>query len=205
MLSKYMLELCAVNAARVSKRLVDMIPEGLLEPTGCELRAAQLPVRLRRNRVRVRLQPVLGENLVVELAQSLGPARVLLECLARQLVVVDDGDVCVDVLTDGVIVDDNHVLGAEGSPGELLGNIQSPLDVFGLGDVELFGVERENHIVDLVLASMAARLSLGIVDERLGRLHRAGVSCRARCTVCHVLTILLATPVERVRHRAAST
>ena len=133
------------------------------------------------------------------------PARVLLECLARQLVVVDDGDVCVDVLTVGVIVDDHHVFGAERCTGELLSNIQSTFDVFGLGDVELLGVECEDEVVHLVLASMAASLSLGIVDERLGRLHRAGVSCCSRRTVCHVLTVLLAAPIQRICHRAVST
>jgi hypothetical protein len=68
---EHLLEGRAVDAAGISQRLVDVIPERLLEPTGGELLAAQLPVKLRSDRVGIRLQPVLGENLVVELAQPL--------------------------------------------------------------------------------------------------------------------------------------
>ena len=159
MLSEHCLERSTIDTAGISQRLVDVIPECLLEPTGGELLAAQLPVGVGRDRVGIRLQPVLGENLVVELAQSLGPARVLLECLARQLVVVDDGDVCVDVLTVGVIVDDHHVLGAEGSSGELLGDVNSARDVAGLLDVELLRVEREDEVV-WILRSVGAAVPL---------------------------------------------
>ena len=205
MLSKYMLERSTIDTARVSKRLVDMIPEDLLEAARGELLTPQLPVRPRCNRVRVRLQPVLGKNLVVELTQSLRPARVLLESLARQLVMIDDGDMCVDVLTVCIVVDDNHVLSAESCTGELTGNIQSTFDVLWLANVELLGVEREDEVVHLVLASMSASLSLGVLDERLGGVHRARIPCCSRRAVCHVLTVLLAAPIQRVRHRVAST
>lgn len=144
MLSEHCLERSTIDTAEISQRLVDVIPKCLLEPTGGELLAAQLPIGLRSDRVGIRLQPVLGENLVVELAKPLGPARVLLERLARQLVVVDDDDVRVDVLTVGIIVDDHHVLSAERSTGELLGDANRTCDVAGLLDVELLGVERED-------------------------------------------------------------
>ncbi|MEZ2189415.1 hypothetical protein [Corynebacterium sp. CCM 9204] len=39
----------------------------MLEPASRELLATQLPVRLRSRRVRIRLQPILDKNLVVEL------------------------------------------------------------------------------------------------------------------------------------------
>lgn len=55
---------------------------------------------------------------------------------------VDDDDVRVDVLTVCIVVDDNHVLGAERCTGELLSNIQSTFDVLWLGNVELLGIER---------------------------------------------------------------
>lgn len=118
---------------------------------------------------------------------------------------IDDGDVCVDVLTVGVIVDDNHVLGAERCTGELLSNIHSTFNVFGLGDVKLFGVEREDEVVHLVLASVASGLSLGVLDELLGGVHRAGVSCCSRRVVGDVLTVSFAPAVQSVRHRATST
>ena len=133
------------------------------------------------------------------------PARVLLECLARQLIVVDDGDMCVNVLTVCIVVDNNHVLGAERCTGELLSNTQSTFDVLWLANVELLGVEREDKIVHFVFASVASGLSLGIVDELLGRLHRARIPCCSRRTVCHVLTVLLAAPIQRICHRATST
>ena len=182
-----------------------MIPEDLLEPASRELLTAQHPVRLRCGRVRVGLQPVLGENLVVELPPPVRPRRVALEGLARQLVVIDDDDVCMDVLTVGIVMDDNHVLGAERRTCELLSKIHSTFDVFGFSNIELLRVEREDEVVDLVLASMASGLSLGIVDKRLGRLHRARIPCCTCCTVGHVLTVSFAPPVECVGHRAAST
>lgn len=182
-----------------------MIPEDLLEPACRELLTTQLPVRLRCGRAGVGLQPVLGENLVVELPQPVRPRRVALEGLARQLVVIDDDDVCVDVLAICIVVDHDHVLGAERRTCELLSNLRSTFDVFWLSNVELLGVERENQVVDLVLASVAASLSLGVLDELLGRGHRARIPCCTCCTVGHVLTVLLAPPVECVGHRAAST
>lgn len=200
-----MLELFTVDAARIRQRFVDVVAEGLLESSGSELLTAQLPVGLGSNRVGVGLQAVLGENLVVELPKSVRPRRVALESLARQLIVVDDGDVRMDVLTVRVVVDDHHVLGTKRRTRELTCDVDGTFDVGGLSDVELLGVEREDEIIDLVLASVPTSLSLGVLDECLGRLHRARITCCARRTVCNVLTVLLATPVERVRHRATST
>lgn len=200
-----MLERCTVEAARVGQRLVDVVAERLLEPASSELLTAQLPVRLWGSRVCVGLQPVLGENLVVELTQSVRPRRVALEGLARQLIVVDDGDVRMDVLTGRVVVHDHHVLGTERRTRELTSDVDSTGDVLGLGDVELLRIEREDEVVDLVLASVPTSLSLGVLDECLRGVHRAGVPCCTRRTVGDVLTVLLTTPVERVRHRAAGT
>lgn len=67
-LGQHSLERCTVEAARIGQRLVHQITEGLLEPAGGELLTPQLPVGLGCGRVGVRLQPVLGEDLVVELA-----------------------------------------------------------------------------------------------------------------------------------------
>lgn len=133
------------------------------------------------------------------------PRRVALEGLARQLVVIDDDDVCMDVLTVGIVMDDNHVLGAERRTCELLSNIHSTFDVFGLSNIELLRVEREDEVVDLVLASTASGLSLGVLDELLRGAHRAGVPRGSRRAVGDMLTVLLATSVQHVRHRAANT
>ncbi|MEZ2189416.1 hypothetical protein QWU43_05065 [Corynebacterium sp. CCM 9204] len=133
------------------------------------------------------------------------PRRIALQSLTGQLVMVDDGNVRVHVPAVGIVMDHNHVLNTKSRRRELLSNLDSTGNIPGLGDVELGRIERKDEVVDLVLTSVATRLSLGILDERLRRLHRAGVPCCTRRTVADVLTVLLATPVERVSHRATST
>ena len=204
-LGQHLLERGTVEAARVGQCLVHVVAEGLLESAGGELLTAQLPVGLRSDRVRVGLQPVLDEDLVVDLTQPVRPRRVALERLAGQLVVVDDDDVRVDVLTVRVNVHDHHVLGAVRSPRELTRDVDGTGDVLRLGDVELLRVEREDEVVDLVLAPVCLRLSLGVLDELLRGAHRAGVPRGSRRAVGDMLTVLLATSVQHVRHRAANT
>ena len=205
MLGEHSLEPRTVDAARVGQRLVDVIAQRLLKPAGGELLTAQLPVGLRSGRIGVGLQTVLGEDLVVELTQPVRPRRVALEGLAGQLVMVDDDDVRVDMLTVRVVVHHHHVLGTERRTRELTSDVDSTGDVLGGVDAELGRVEREEQVVDLVATSVPASLGFGVLDEPLRRGHRAREPRRPRCPVRDVLTVRFATPVQRVGHRAAST
>jgi len=156
-----LLEVLTVGRPRVCQRLVDQVTECLLESSGLELLATQLPVRLQTRGVGVGVVTGLDQQLVVELVQASRPAGVLLQRLTGALFVVDDVDVPVDVLSLGVAVDDDEVLGAVGGLSEADAQAEHPLYVLGVADVEHLRVTGEHEVVGLVLAALGGGYLLG--------------------------------------------
>ena len=78
-------------------------------------------------------------QLVIQLAQATRPRRVLLECLVRQVVVVNHHNVGVCVTTTRISVYGHKVVSAVGSLRELHGLITHLLQVLRSRHVELVG------------------------------------------------------------------
>lgn len=165
--------------------------QGLLEASRLELLSAQFPVELRSLWVSIGFVPSLNEQLVVELAQTPRPAGVALEGLSCAIVVVDDVDVPVCVLTLGVVVDDHEVLGAERGISEANAQTEHVLEVLRPVRVEDLGVPGEHKVVCLVLAAVGSGHLFGVGDELLGRTHRRRIGSRTVGAALHVVDVLL--------------
>lgn len=199
-----LLEVLPIGRPRVCQRLVDQIAEGLLEAAGLELFPAQLPVGLWTCGVGVGVVTSLDEQFVVELMQTPRPAGVLLQRLTGALIVVDHVDVSVDVLSLGIAVDDDEVLGAVGSLSQADAQAEHLLDVLGVTHIEHLRVPSEHEVVGLVPAAVGSSHLFGVGDELLGGTHRRRIGHRTVRAVLHVLDVLPATSVERIHDTAAA-
>lgn len=204
-----MLERLTTRRARVGQCVIDLVPEGLLEPARREALAAQLPVGLRFLGIGERPQALVCHQLVVQLAQSVLPRCVPLEALTGEVVVVDDQDVCMPVTSGGIRVHRDHVVGAVHAFREFDGHVPDALKVGLRGHVELVRVERQNVALKLVRSAMSSGVRLGTRYElrrcppAVDHGHRIrGSACRSDLE--ELLSHLRVTPVEDVPHGSCS-
>lgn len=199
-LSKYSLEPGTVYRTRVGESVEHLVAENLLEPAVGEHLTTLFPVRLGLLRIRQHGETFLRHQLVVQLVQPVLPARVPLQALTSEVVVVDDDDVRVRVPAGGVGVHDNQVVSRMHPLGELHSNIAHPVEVFLFRHVELVRAEREDIVVGLVLAPVRSRQLLSTLDELLGS---RAATCHAqregRSTV-HASPLPLLRAVDDVDH-----
>lgn len=103
-----LLELLAVDSARIAERIRHAVAENLLEPARREVLATQRPVRLRLFRVREDIQSFVSHHLVVELMEAVPPGGKALKALPREVVVIGYEDVRVCVPAGGVGMHDHE-------------------------------------------------------------------------------------------------
>ncbi len=191
-LGENLLEPGTVYRARVGERFEHLVTEHLLEPAVGELLAALFPVGLGLRGIGQHAQAFLGHQLVVQLTEPVLPARVPLQALAGEVVVVDDEDVRVRVTTGGVGVDYHEVVSAVHSFGELHRDIAYTVEVGLIGHVELVRVERQHVVVQGVLAPVGAGEPFSAPSELHGSGAPVGHAERERrCTVRAVALPLL--------------
>lgn len=99
MLLEHPLECLLVDRAGVGKGEVDLVAQGLLEPSGREGLAPELPVGLGLLGVGEHLQPLGAHQVVVQLPEPVIPAGVALEGPPREVVVVGHKDVRMGMAT----------------------------------------------------------------------------------------------------------
>lgn len=160
-----LLERLAIRRARVGQCVIDLVPEGLLEPARREALAPQLPVGLRLRGIGEHPQALVCHQLVVQLAQSVLPRCVPLEALTGAVVVVDDQDVCMPVTSGGIRVHRDHVVSAVHAFREFDSHVPDALKVGLRGHVELVRVERQNVALKLVRSAMSSGVRLSTRDE----------------------------------------
>jgi hypothetical protein len=88
-----------IDRAGVGKRDVDLVAEGLFEPSGPEGLPPELPVGLGLLGVGEHAQALVAHEVVVQLAEPVLPAGVALERLPGEVVVVGHEDVRMRVTT----------------------------------------------------------------------------------------------------------
>lgn len=197
MLGEHLLEGLTINAARIEQRLSDLVPEHLLEPAVLEAAATQVPVRFRLLRIREHLATLVAHELVVDLTQTPRPRPAPRQCLAREVVVIDDVDVVVQMPTGTVGVCDDEVVRAVHPACELHAELVHTLHVLRTVHVELLGGEVLCIGVHLVAAMERSRDLLGTPDDLLGRVERA----REQSSTCRAVLQVLRTPLAGAEQR----
>lgn len=133
-----------VGGARVGQRGIDPVTQLTLEPARGELFAPLLPVRQCAFGRRQRLKAVLSHDLVVDLMQATRPTGVPGQRATREIVVVDDVDVSVQVV--GVVMHRDEVVSRVHGLGQRTRHLPDPIHVPRVTWIELGRRERE-HIV----------------------------------------------------------
>ncbi|MFZ1257883.1 MAG: hypothetical protein WAQ25_00215 [Candidatus Saccharimonas sp.] len=171
-LGEGLLEPIPVDRSGVHERVSHLVAKGLLEPTGLEGLATQVPVRLRGFGGGQHLAALVAHELVVDLVQTVDPRGTALEGLPGQLVVVDDVDVVVEVPTRTVNVSNHEVVGGVHALGQEHAEHVDPTHMIGVVEVELIRREVLRVGVQLVATMVGMGELLGTGDEVLGRRHR---------------------------------
>ncbi|SKB73475.1 hypothetical protein SAMN05660473_02134 [Arthrobacter sp. 49Tsu3.1M3] len=96
---EHLLKGLLIDRAGIRKRNVDLVAEGLFEPSRCEGFAPELPVGLWLFGVGEHSQALVAHEMIVQLAQPVLPACVALERLPGDVVVVGHKDVRMRVAT----------------------------------------------------------------------------------------------------------
>lgn len=162
-----------VDRAGVTQRGSDLVTERALEPAGGEVLAAVLPVRqwpLGRGQD---VAALVGHQLIVELMQTVLPRGVPLQGPTREVVVVDDVDVIVEVAADRVGVRHHQVVGGVHALRQPHTQLVDPPDVLGVIDVELVRGEVLGVAVELYPPTVGPRHRLSSAHERLRRFESA--------------------------------
>lgn len=99
MLFEHLLICLLIDRAGIGKRHVDLVAEGLFEPSGPEGLTAELPVGLGLLGVGEHPQALVAHEVVVQLAEAVLPAGVALQGLPGEVVVIGHEDVRMRVTT----------------------------------------------------------------------------------------------------------
>lgn len=96
---EHLLKSLLIDRAGVGECGVDLVAEGLFEPSGREGLPPELPVGLGLLGVGKHSQPFVAHDVVVQLTEAVPPAGVALERPPGDVVVVGHEDVCMRVTT----------------------------------------------------------------------------------------------------------
>lgn len=137
MLGEHLLEGFTINAACIEQRFRDLVAEDLFKAAVFERATSQVPVSLRLFRRRQHLATLVPHEFVVDLTEPARPRAAPRQCLAGEVVVINDVDVIVKMPTGTVGVGDDEVIGAIHPACELHAEVVHTLDVLGVVQVEL--------------------------------------------------------------------
>lgn len=140
---------------------------------------------------------LISHELIVHLPQSPRPRPAPRECLAREVVVVHDVDVVVEMPACAVGVSDDEVVGTVHPACELHTELAHTSDVLGIVHVELLGREVLRVRVHLVLAMERGTHLLCAPDDLLGRVETA----REQSSTCRAVLLMLGAPLARAEQR----
>lgn len=172
-LGENLLKPAPVDRPGVHERLGDAVSETLLEAADGERRAAQIPVRLGRLRLRQDIEALSPHEIVVDLMEPVSPRRTSPQRLTSEVVVVHEVDVVVKVPSRTVRVRHDEVVRGIHPLGQLHPELVDRGGVIGVMEVELVRGKVLRVGVELVLPAPSGRQLLGTRNEFLRRCQRA--------------------------------
>lgn len=199
-LGEHLLERLTVDAACIDQRFRDLVAEDLFKAAVLERAATQIPVSLRLLRRRQHPAPLVPHEFIVDLAESTRPRTTPRQCLAGQVVMINDVDVVMEMPTGTVGVCNDEVVGAVHASSELYTKLMHTLHVLGVVHVELLGREVLGVGVHLVAAMKRRAHLLRIPHDLLGRVERA----REQRGTCRAVLLVLHTPLARAEQRVGN-